>query len=90
MLTRGVAICCFALLLGACGSTQPMPRITSSAPAPACTVVPDNRISEIAQREILRRQERLHQMDAAALGASRALSENDLEGAVSGFQEAAR
>jgi hypothetical protein len=37
------------------------------------TVVPDNPISEIAQREILRRQERLHQMDAAALDANRAL-----------------
>jgi hypothetical protein len=90
MLTRGIAICFFALLLGACGSTQPMPRITSPAPAPAPTVVPDNPVSEIAQREILRRQERIHQMDAAALGASLALSENDLEGAVSGFREASR
>jgi hypothetical protein len=39
------------------------------------TVVPDNPISEIAQREILRRQERLHQIDTAALEANRALSE---------------
>jgi hypothetical protein len=54
------------------------------------TVVPDNPISEIAQREILRRQERLHQIDTAALEANRALSENDLEGAVSGFREASR
>lgn len=67
-----------------------MPRRPSPAHAPAPTVVPDNPISEIAQREILRRQERLHQMDAAALEASRALSENDLEGAVSGFREASR
>jgi hypothetical protein len=67
-----------------------MPRSPSPAAAPAPTVVADNPVSEIAQREILRRQERLHQMDAAALGASRALSENDLEGAVSGFREASR
>lgn len=88
MLTRGVAIGFSALLLGACGSTQPTPRSTSRPPT--STVVPDNPISEIAQREILRRQERIHQMDAAALEASRALSENDLEGAVNGFREASR
>jgi hypothetical protein len=58
--------------------------------APAPTVASDNPISEIAQREILRRQERLHQIDAAALEANRALSENDLERAVSGFREASR
>jgi hypothetical protein len=60
------------------------------SPLLAPTVVPDNPISEIAQREILRRQERLHQIDTAALEANRALSENDLEGAVSGFREASR
>lgn len=67
-----------------------MPRSASPAPAPTPTIVPDNPISEIAQREIIRRQERVHQMDAAALEANRALSENDLEGAVSGLREASR
>ncbi|MBU6179654.1 MAG: hypothetical protein KGR69_08305 [Verrucomicrobia bacterium] len=52
------------------------------------TIIPDNPISEIAQREILRRQERIRQMDSTALEANRALSENDLEGAVSGFRQA--
>lgn len=88
MLTRGVAISLFALLLGACGSTPPMPRSTSHPPSAVPTAVPDNPISEIAQREILRRQERIRQMDATALEANRALSENDLEGAVSGFRQA--
>lgn len=63
---------------------------TSPPPAAPSTAVPDNAISEIAQREIVRRQERIRQMDEAAMGASRALSENDLEGAVSGFREASR
>jgi hypothetical protein len=79
----------FAVLAIGCGSTSPESRSTPS-PAPAPTIVPDNPISEIAQREILRRQERLHQIDTAALEANRALSENDLEGAVSGFREASR
>lgn len=73
--------------LSACGSR---PQVTTAAPVPAPTVVPDNPISQIAQREILRRQERIRRMDATALEANRALSENDLEGAVSGFREASR
>ena len=75
-----------AMLAISCAS----PQKSVIAPAPAPTVVSDNPISEIAQREILRRQERLHQIDAAALEANRALSENDLERAVSGFREASR
>jgi hypothetical protein len=63
-------------------------RSATAPPAPVHAVVPDNPISEIAQREILRRQERVRQMDAMALEANRALSENDLEGAVSGFRHA--
>jgi len=77
-----------AMLAISCAS--PHKSVIAPAPAPAPTVVPDNPISEIALREILRRQERLHQIDTAALEANRALSENDLEGAVSGFREASR
>lgn len=76
----------FCALTG-CATTPPAPRPAAS-PAPAPTVVPYNPISEIAQREIIRRQERLRQMDAAALEANHALSENDLERAVSGFRQA--
>ncbi len=80
----GVIACLIASLSG-CGSRT---QSTTAAPAPASTAVPDNAISEIAQREIIRRQERMRQMDAVALEANRALSENDLERAVSGFRQA--
>lgn len=80
-----VVISCLVAPLSGCGSR---PQATTSAPAPSPTVTPDNPISEIAQREIIRRQERVRQMDAAALEANRALSENDLEGAVNGFRQA--
>ena len=79
-----------AMLAISCASPHKSVIAPAPAPAPAPTVVSDNPISEIAQREILRRQERLHQIDAAALEANRALSENDLERAVSGFREASR
>jgi hypothetical protein len=63
-------------------------RSATARPSPTRTVVPENPVSDLAQREILRRQELIRQMDATALEASRSLSENDLEGAVSGFRRA--
>lgn len=77
-----------ATLLATLTMSCASPHKSVIAPVPAPTVVPDNAISEIAQREIIRRQERLRQMDAAALEANRALSESDLERAVSGFRQA--
>lgn len=81
------AISCFLVSLSACGS-RPQEPTTPSTSSPA--VAPDNPVSEMARREILRRQERIRQMDAVALEANRALSENDLEGAVSGFRQASQ
>jgi hypothetical protein len=78
-----------ATLLALVATSCAIPKRSPTAPPVAVpTAVPDNPISEIAQREILRRQERIRQMDATALEANRALSENDLEGAVSGFRQA--
>ncbi len=78
------------VLLGGCASPPPESAAVRQ-PVPAVSApLPDNAISEIAHREIVRRQERIRQMDEAALGASRALSQKDLEGAVAGFREAAR
>lgn len=77
-------------LLGSCGPSRRTPPGATSPSAVAPAVVPDNPISDIAQREILRRQDRIRRMDEAALEANRALSENDLEGAVGGFREAAQ
>jgi hypothetical protein len=82
---RFIAATLLALVATSCASPK---RSATAPPAPIPAAVPDNPISEIAQREILRRQERIRQMDATALEANRALSENDLEGAVSGFRQA--
>jgi hypothetical protein len=82
---RFTAATLLALVVTSCASPK---RPATAPPVAAPTAVPDNPISEIAQREILRRQERIRQMDATALEANRALSENDLEGAVSGFRQA--
>jgi hypothetical protein len=46
----------------------------SFSPQTATAVIPNNPVSETAQHEIRRRQERLRQMDAAALEVNRALS----------------
>jgi hypothetical protein len=82
---RFIAATLLAFMVTSCA----IPKRSPTAPPVAVpTAVPDNPISEIAQREILRRQERIRQMDATALEANRALSENDLEGAVSGFRQA--
>lgn len=82
---RFIAATLLALVVTSCASPK---RPATAPPVAVPTAVPDNPVSEIAQREILRRQERLRKMDAAALEANRALSENDLEGAVSGFRQA--
>lgn len=73
--------------LTGCENTPPVSRPVPS-PTPTRTIIPDNPISDLAQREIIRRQERVRQMDAMALAANRSLSENDLERAVSGFRQA--
>lgn len=85
------------IVLAACQSkpspsvaTQPAPATTPrSAPAPASVEpLPDDSVPEIARREVIRRQERIRQMDEAALRASQAMAEDDLEGAVGGFRRA--
>ena len=87
IMKRFIAATLLALVVTSCAGPK---KSTTAVPVPSPTVAPDNPVSEIAQREILRRQERLRQMDAAALEANRALSENDLEGAVSGFRRASQ
>lgn len=82
---RFIAMNLLAFMVTSCAIPK---RSATAPPAPVPAAVPDNPISEIAHREILRRQERIRQMDATALQANRALSENDLEGAVSGFRQA--
>ena len=49
---------------------------------------PDESVPAIARREVIRRQERVRQMDEAAIRASQALANDDLEGAVDGFRRA--
>jgi len=80
--------------LASCRSPQrkkippPLAVAAHPAPAPITAAAPTNPVSDLARREILRRQERVRRMDAAALEANRALSENDLEEAVGGFRQA--
>lgn len=84
---RFIAATLLILVVTSCASPK---RPPTAPPVAAPTVAPDNPVSEMARLEILRRQERIRQMDAAALEANRALSENDLEGAVSGFRQASQ
>lgn len=69
------------------------PKTTATpAPAPVRTTaaVPGNEVSDLARREILRRQERIQAADRAALESHQRMADGDLEGAVSGYREAAR
>lgn len=98
---RACLVLATMLAVGACRSTGPAVPAPSGPPAaahraapaaPSAPVpsgpLPDDSVPAIAQREVIRRQERIRQMDAAALKASQALAEEDLEGAVSGFRRA--
>lgn len=85
-----------ALLLTACQQSAP-PSATATrqpvySPAPAVAgVAPtasDESVPAIAQREVIRRREQIRRMDEAALRASQAMAEDDLEGAVSGYRRA--
>jgi len=83
-------------LLCACQSPQDVAPATSAAPprVPSPTnsgtaqPLPPDSAPAIARREVIRRQERIRRMDEAAIRASQALAEDDLEGAVSGFRRA--
>jgi len=98
----GAAAASFLALLPACRSST-APVASASPPVPpatyagtpsvpgsraAASAAPGNEVSDLARREIVRRQEMIRRMDAAALEANRALAENDLEGAVGGFRQA--
>lgn len=63
------------------------PASTTGTP-PARVAVPENEISELARREILRRRERVARADRAALESRQRMAEGNLEGAVSGYREA--
>jgi len=72
-----------------CGSNPP----AASTPLPAAThaprtIAPENEISGIAEREIIRRQDRILRADAAAIESHQRMSAGDLEGAVSGYRTA--
>ena len=85
-------------LLALAGCAHKSPRTASTAapaqPAPAASPVrkasppPANSIPGIAQREVIRRRERLRQIDDAALRAHQAMAEGDLENAVSQYRSA--
>jgi hypothetical protein len=66
----------------------PAPPAQSSSTVRTASSLPANSIPGIAQREVIRRQERLRQVDDAALRAHQAIAEGDLESAVSGYQKA--
>ena len=87
----------FLVLLGTLGcqseptpvATTPRPAATPPASSPGTPVTyPDESVPAIARREVIRRQERVRQMDEAAIRASQAMAEDDLEGAVEGFRRA--
>lgn len=84
-------LCAIAVTLASC-STRQAPRSltksatqTASAPQPVAVSAD---VPAIAQREVIRRQERIRQMDEAALRASEAMARDDLEGAVGGYRRA--
>ena len=81
-----------ALGLSACQQPAPTPPTVSAAPAPqaspSATPMPDDSVPAIARREVIRRQEQIRRMDEAALRASQAMANDDLEGAVSGYRRA--
>ncbi len=89
-----------ALLGPACQQSKPpataaMAPASAPAPAPASSrapslaqALPDDSVPAIARREVIRRQEQIRRMDEAALRASQAMAEDDLEGAVGGYRRA--
>ncbi len=85
-----------ALLLAACQQSAPPPATATRqpvfAPSPAVAgaapTASDDSVPAIAQREVIRRREQIRRMDEAALRASQAMAEDDLEGAVSGYRRA--
>ena len=93
-LLAGIVGC---VLGGASCGTNPPPQPTSSRTAfsptasssvPTAQPLPDDSVPAIAQREVIRRQEQIRNMDDAALRASQAMAEDDLEGAVDGYRKA--
>ncbi|MCB1066205.1 MAG: hypothetical protein KDN20_25205 [Verrucomicrobiae bacterium] len=68
-------------------SVPPPPIPARSAAATPQTLPPDS-APAIARREVIRRQEQIRRMDEAALRASQAMAEDDLEGAVKGYRRA--
>lgn len=96
-------VICVALVMGwslasvACQSSRPVSQTTAATPAPAparstapgaAKPLPADSIPAIAQREVIRRQEQIRRMDDAALRASQAMAEDDLDGAVKGYRSA--
>lgn len=86
---------CLSLLGSVACQSDPKPVVTPSRPAPVPSAssgeaapYPDDSVPAIARREVIRRQERVRQMDEAAIRASQALANDDLEGAVDGFRRA--
>lgn len=84
------------MLLVSC--EQAAPSVVTVAPKPVYAPIPavagdaqtasDDSVPAIARREVIRRQEQIRRMDEAALRASQAMAEDDLEGAVSGYRRA--
>ena len=65
----------------------PIPE-RSAVAAPQTQTLPPDSAPAIARREVIRRQEQIRRMDDAALRASQAMAEDDLEGAVKGYRQA--
>lgn len=81
----------FALLLlfVGCESIKSTSASRSTKPAtPNRMVIPENPISSIAGREIVRRQERIRSADEAAIRAGQRSASGDLEGARAGYSKA--
>lgn len=95
LLPRGLATLVLPscmLALAACSTRSEPPvvqRLPQAQPTPRAEpgqVPPE--ISGIAEREIIRRQERMRQADEAALRAARRQADGDLEGATQEYRRA--
>ena len=84
------------LFSSACSGTKPNATTGTARPAPSGSTTsrdlsmsaPPDSVPSIAQREVIRRQEMVRQMDDAAIRASQRMAEDDLEGAVEGYRRA--
>ncbi|MCB1088686.1 MAG: hypothetical protein KDM63_16730, partial [Verrucomicrobiae bacterium] len=88
----GLTLCACESSRSVATSPQPNRSVTPASggvsSGQATKPLPPDSVPAIAQREVIRRQEQIRKMDEAALRASQAMAEDDLEGAVKGYRQA--